>query len=38
MVFYDTLASSINKTDCHDINETLLKVALNGDDFFQLFN
>ena len=38
VVFYDTLASFINKTDCHDINETLLKVVLNRDDLFQLFN
>ena len=25
----DTLVSSTNKTDCHDITEILLKVALN---------
>jgi hypothetical protein len=25
-----TPVSSINKTDCHDINEILLKVALNS--------
>jgi Pyruvate/2-oxoacid:ferredoxin oxidoreductase delta subunit len=26
----DTLVSSTNKTDCHDITEILLKVALNA--------
>jgi len=26
---HSTLVSSINKTDCHDITEILLKVALN---------
>jgi hypothetical protein len=28
MVFFGTLVSSTNKTDCHDITEILLKVAL----------
>ena len=29
VVFQSTLVSSTNKTDCHDISEILLKVALN---------
>ena len=29
MVYPDTPVSSTNKTDCHDITELLLKVALN---------